>query len=179
MLGDRNYRSAFVGIAYTNISLSCGSESNLTTHDGGGATASATSDFNCSLSTTPIIFGGYVDSAPLMPHTYYTPSCTIGSLFNTTTMELREYQIEETSVDGDQDTVSAVGNFTLYNPGPRDMYKLLRLPVVGDGSWHKCVDGQRALPWQLVGCKYLWDRGSRRLGFQVQWYCDDRDPSNA
>jgi hypothetical protein len=109
-----------------------------------------------------------------MPHTYYTRSCTIGSLFNTTTMELQQYRVE-----GDRNQSTAVESFTLDNPGPGDAYRLGRLPMIGDGGWHECLAGQEALPWQLVGCEYRWDGRSRRLGFRVQWYCDDRDPSNA
>ncbi len=137
-----------------------------------------TSDYNCSLSTTPLTFTGYLDSAPQTPHTYYTRSCTINSISNTTALALREYQIESGAGQANSNT-SAVGTFSLYNPGSGDKYKLHRMPVVADGGWHECIAGPQALPWQLAGCRYSLDRGWHRIGFQVQWYCDDRDPSNA
>jgi hypothetical protein len=128
----------------------------------------------------PIAFTGYVDSAPAMPHTYYARSCTIGSMVNTSALGLREYRTEFIPMPpGTSNSISALGTFTLYNPGSGDTYKLHRIPVIDDGGWHECTADQRALPWQLVGCRYMLDRGNHRLGFQVQWYCDDRDPSNA
>lgn len=139
----------------------------------------ATSDYNCSLPTTasPVAFSGYVDSAPQMPHTSYTRSCTIRSIANTTALGLSEYKIESASGA----PTSLAGTFKLHNPGSGDTYKLVRLPVVGDGGWHECSagSGSQALPWQLVGCRYMLDRQGHRIGFQVQWYCDDRDPSHA
>jgi hypothetical protein len=113
-----------------------------------------------------------------MPHTYYTRSCTINSISNTTTLGLRGYQIESGTAQTNGGT-SAVGTFALYNPGSGDTYKLQGMPVVDDGSWHECLAGSQALPWQLASCRYLLDRAKHRIGFQVQWYCDDRDPSNA
>ncbi len=113
-----------------------------------------------------------------MPHTSYTRSCTIQSISNTTTLVLREYQIESGVVQTNSST-PVLGTFTLYNPGSGDTYRLYHIPVVDDGGWNECIAGSQALPWQLAGCKYKLDRGSRRLGFEVQWYCDDRDASNA
>lgn len=127
----------------------------------------------------PIAFTGYVDSAPVMPHTYYARSCTIGSMMKTAALGLQEYRTESVSMPGDGNNTSTFGSFTLYNPGSGDIYELYRMPVTDDGGWHECSAGPRALPWQLVGCRYMLDRGSHSLGFQVQWYCDDRDPKNA
>jgi hypothetical protein len=169
----------FNGVAYTNISLTCGNPLNLAVYDSQGSVVGATSDYNCSLSTFPFAFTGYVDSAPQMPHTYYSQSCTIESITSTTTMALREYQIESAPVQSQVNVTSVVGSFRLYNPGSRDTYQLYRMPVMDDGRWHECTAGPRDLPWQLAGCKYMLDRASHRIGFQVQWYCDDRDPSNA
>jgi hypothetical protein len=169
----------FNGVAYTNISLACGNPLKLAVYDSQGSVTGATSDYNCSLAALPLAFTGYVDSAPQMPHTYYTQSCTIESITSTTAMALRQYQIESVSIQGQVNVTSVVGSFRLYNPGSRDTYQLYRVPVIDDGRWHECTAGSRALPWQLVGCSYMLDRGAHRLGFQVQWYCDDRDPSNA
>ena len=173
-----NFRGQFNGIGYTNISLECGNPLNLAVYDSQGSVVGATSDYNCSLSTSPVTFTGYVDAAPAMPHTYYTRSCTINSISNTTTMALREYQIE-TASQSDSNKTSTVGTFMLYNPGPGDTYSLRRMPVIDDGGWHECTAGPEALPWQLAGCKYMLDRHNHRLGLQVQWFCDDRDPRNA
>jgi hypothetical protein len=173
-----NFRGQFTGIAYTNISLDCGTPLNLAVYDSQGSVVGATSDYNCSLSTLPVTFTGYVDVAPSMPHTYYTRSCTINSFSNTTSMALRAYEIE-TAPQSDSNMTSVVGTFTLYNPGSGDTYKLRRMPVIDDGGWHECMVGPEALPWQLAGCKYMLDRQKHRLGLQVQWFCDDRDPSNA
>jgi hypothetical protein len=145
-----------------------------------GEIVGATSDYNCSLSTMPIAFTGYVDRAPAMPHTYYARSCTIESMVNSSALGLREYRTESILMPpGTGGNTSVLGSFTLLNPGSGDTYKLDRMPVIDDGGWHECTAGQQALPWQLVGCRYMLDSGSQRLGFQIQWYCDDRDPSNA
>ncbi len=151
---------------------------NLATRNNQGTITGTTSDYNCSLLTVPLAFTGYLDSAPQIPHTSYTRSCTIESISNTTALALREYQIESGLVQTNSST-SVLGTFTLYNPGSGDTYRLHRMPVVDDGGWHECIAGSQALPWQLAGCKYKLDRGSHLLGFEVQWYCDDRDPSNA
>ncbi|KAK4150235.1 hypothetical protein C8A00DRAFT_18217 [Chaetomidium leptoderma] len=176
-------RDQFDGIAYTSFSLDCGRPTNLAVRDSQGLVIGAASDYNCSLLTPPATFSGYVDKAPPMPHTYYSRSCTITSISDTTALALQEYRIESAPIpagDGNNKTSSVLGSFTLYNLGPGDAYKFSRMPVVDDGAWHDCTAGQEeALPWQLVGCQYLLDRASHRLGFQVQWYCDDRDATNA
>jgi len=169
-------RDQFNGVAYTNISLTCGNPLNLAIYGNDGSIVGATSDYNCSLATTPLSFTGYLDIPPQMPHTYYTRSCTITSMMNTTALALRAYTIESS---GSGDAAALLGSFTLFNPGSGDSYKIYRMPVVSDGGWHECTAGPRALPWQLVGCRYMLDRAGLRLGFQVQWYCDDRDPTNA
>jgi len=135
----------------------------------------ATSFYNCTI--TPTNFSGYSPDPPTMPHTSYSRSCTIGSVVNTTSLNLREYEID-TLADG-----TKVGTFSLFNPGPGDTYRLYRIPVQDDGAWHECAAGtstpSEPFPWQLVKCRYLLDRENHHASFQIQWYCDDRDPSNA
>ncbi|KAK3293735.1 uncharacterized protein B0H64DRAFT_326620 [Chaetomium fimeti] len=169
----------FSGIGYTSIDLDCGNPRNLAVYDSQGLAVEASSDYNCSLATSPATFTGYRAEVPPIPHTYYTRSCTINSIYNTTTMALREYQIETTPQDDNNNEASITGTFGLYNPGSGDTYKLYRIPVIDDGDWHECTAGLRALPWQLVTCQYMLDRRSNRLAFQVQWYCDDRDARSA
>ncbi len=140
------------------------------------------SDYNCSLAGPaaggPIKFSGYWPGPPTLPHTYYSRSCTIGSVVNTTSIGLRDYTVESLITDDGKATL--LGTFTLVNPGPVDTYKLDRIPVIADGVWHDCVAGESGqLPWQLVKCRYSLDRGSHHVGFQLEWFCDDRDPSNA
>lgn len=110
-----------------------------------------------------------------MPHTRYSPSCTIESFANLTSFALKEYQIEDASS-------SLVGTFSLANPATGDTYRLEKISVVDDGAWHDCVAsvsaGTPQLPWQLSGCRYSLDRKARKIGFQVGWFCDDRDPSH-
>jgi len=98
-----------------------------------------------------------------MPHTSYARSCTINSISNLTSLTLASYDI-------------SAGNFTLTNPGSGDTYELANVPVSADGEWHSCLAGDR-VPWQLVGCKL--NVGKEGIKFEVQWYCDDREPSNA
>ena len=108
-----NYRNQFNGIAYTNISLTCGSPLDTAVLDPQGV--GATADYNCSLSTMPIAFTGYVDSAPAMPHTYYARSCTIESMVNSSALGLREYRTESIPMPpGVADNTSVLGSF--YTP---------------------------------------------------------------
>lgn len=85
---------------------------------------------------------------------------------NATELLVQDYDIAK---DG-------TASFTVFNPGPGDIYALQNLTVLYDGIWHTC---QGTLPWQLVACDYLLDRSTSRVGFRFQWYCDDRDPSDA
>ena len=174
ILRDRNQ---FFAIGYTNISVECSSPGISGIYNNRDLFG-ATPDYSCKLSTSPATFTGYVDSAPLMPHTIYSRSCTIQSISNTTTMMLREYQLHSISTPDGTGRASPVGSFALYNPGSGDTYRLYQTPVSDDGAWHECIAGSEPLPWQLVGCKYLLDRQNHRISFQVQWYCDDRDPSH-
>lgn len=177
MLTASNPRSHFSGVGYTNLSLDCRSAINSDNYGSDSPMIDATSDYSCSLSRAPVVFTGYTDVVPLMPHTYYTRSCTIESLTNTTTITLREYRIESETDDGNKTALS--GSFTLHNPGPGDTYRLHGIPILDDGAWHECTAGSEPLPWQLVGCRYLLNRETHMISFQVQWYCDDRDPSHA
>lgn len=130
--------------------------------------AEVTSDllaYTCSLPTTNISGYAAYDFPPRMPHTSYKHSCTMNSM-NSTELVLQDYEVEG----------SDLASFTVYNPGPGDTYEIRNLTVIDDGLWHKC---QGALPWQLVACDYLLNRSTNKIGFHFQWYCDDRDPSDA
>ncbi|KAK0634301.1 hypothetical protein B0T17DRAFT_649545 [Bombardia bombarda] len=165
------------GTGYLSTNLDCGSPLNLAIFDAEGYVVGATSDYNCSLAAATNLTG-YAPPTPEMPHTSYVQSCTIDSVINTTAINLREYQI-----DTPAGNATKLGTFTLYNPGPRDTYRLTGMPVQDDGTWHDCVGGAEPLPWQLVKCQYQLDRGQKgqggSVGFKVQWYCDDRDPGHA
>lgn len=131
--------------------------------------------YNCSLPVDgPLNFTGYSsDIVPHFPHTHYVNSCTINSMFHTKNITLKEYSVEP---EGSK----SVGTFTLYNPGSADTYRLGKIPVVADGAWHACEAGADGLPWQLVTCKYsLESKEGGVVRFELGWYCDDRDPSNA
>ncbi|KAK0705717.1 hypothetical protein B0H67DRAFT_497600 [Lasiosphaeris hirsuta] len=164
----------FTGVAYLTNAVECSSPVTIA----GPATGTTTSRYNCTLAAPASgdgvhRFSGYWPEAPSMPHTTYTRSCTIGSVVNTTSLALREYQIETVG------PAELVGTFTLENPGPGDVYRLVGIPVVDDGVWRECAAGKaEALPWQLVGCQYSLNRKTRQVGFKVKWYCDDRDPSH-
>jgi hypothetical protein len=141
----------------------------------GGSVAGDASRFSCSLPTTRL--DGYSDPPPTIPHTQYSRSCTLNS-FNATTLVLQGYDINvevETMAEAANGQLRKHATFTVYNPGSGDTYELLNLPVVDDGSWHDCVAGKDRLPWQLVSCRYQLDRSSNKIGFEYQWYCDDRD----
>ncbi|KAK4183718.1 hypothetical protein QBC35DRAFT_86071 [Podospora australis] len=134
-------------------------------------------EFNCTLPVDgPITFTGYSDDVvPNFPHTYYKNSCTINSMVNTKTITLKNYDVEL-----EQGAGKGVGNFSLYNPGSGDTYDLENIPIVADGSWQACGAGSEKLPWQLVSCTYsLENKQNGLLKFELGWYCDDRDPSNA
>ncbi|KAK3312032.1 hypothetical protein B0H66DRAFT_585215 [Apodospora peruviana] len=162
----------FTGTGYLKTDLECGKTLNSSIYNPQGYIVGAQSEYNCTQLSTN--FSGYSPDPPVMPHTSYSRSCTIGSIVNTTSLILREYQID-TATDG----THKLGTFSLYNPGPEDTYRLTKIPVQDDGAWHDCVAGSRPLPWQLVKCQYLLDREKHHASFQIQWYCDDRDPSHA
>jgi hypothetical protein len=151
---------------------------NPTVYDSQVSVVDASSDYNCTLSMSPVTFTGYRAEVPSIPHTYYKRSCTINSISNTTTMALRRYQVQ-TDTQSENNETSITGSFMLHNPGSGDAYKLYHIPIIDDGDWHECTAGSHGLPWQLVTCQYMLDRSNNRLGFQVQWYCDDRDARSA
>ncbi|KAK4173516.1 hypothetical protein QBC36DRAFT_245298 [Triangularia setosa] len=143
-------------------------------------------DYNCTLpvASSPLTFTGYpaVDKTalPPFPHTFYNRSCTINSISNTHSLTLNEYKIETTDDDG-----KLQGTFGLYNPGPGETWRLSKILVLDDANWHDCIRGrgQSELPWQLASCRYLLaalnTSQSSEIQFELGWYCDDRDPSNA
>ncbi|KAK3371055.1 hypothetical protein B0T24DRAFT_680181 [Lasiosphaeria ovina] len=163
----------YTGTGYLTADLQCGNAVNQTTTSKDGPTT--TSTYNCTLPTSPTRFSGYSPDAPTMPHTPYTRSCTIGSIVNSTSLALREFQID------DYTPGSSTASFALYNPGPGDTYRLRGVPLHDDGGWHDCSAAAASpqLPWQLAACRYLVDRKAHRVGFQVEWLCDDRDPGHA
>ena len=142
----------------------------------------SSADYTCTLPSTNI--SGYRDyDIPLvMPHTSYTPSCTVNSM-NLTHMALTEYIIASRGGGGNSSNSSSNNNnasFRIFNAGPGDEYGIGEIPVQTDGEWHQCGGGQDSMPWQLASCEYLLDRGrSNKIGFRLSWYCDDRDPRHA
>jgi hypothetical protein len=108
-----------------------------------------------------------------VPHTSYTPSCTMNSM-NATALVMSGYQI---SSRANQQQKNA--SFTIYNSGSGDVYQI-QIPVQDDGVWRACDSSAApSWPWQLLYCRYLLDRNHNTIGFQFQWYCDDRDPLHA
>jgi len=162
---------SYTGTGYLHVPLRCSQSTN----------ADELSTSSCSLAppSGTIRFSGYWPEPPLMPHTRYSKSCTIGSFVNTTSFKLREYNIETIVAAGNR--TQLVGTFAIENPGTGDTYMLSRMPITADnGVWGGCRAGSgTTLPWQLAGCQYLLERRSNRIGFRFQWYCDDRDPSHA
>ncbi|OIW27079.1 hypothetical protein CONLIGDRAFT_707936 [Coniochaeta ligniaria NRRL 30616] len=150
----------YIGLGYLVSLLRCTRASEYE-----GEVTSDQLSYTCSLPTTNISGYAAYDFPPQMPHTSYTHSCMMNSI-NSTELLLQDY---ETGGNG-------LASFTVYNPGPGDTYAIQNLTVPEDGLWHTC---QGALPWQLVTCDYLFNRSTSKVGFRFQWYCDDRDPSNA
>lgn len=172
----------FTGTAYLKTDLTCGRPLGVDIHDSKGNAIGTTSSYNCTLNKATVNFAGYSPQPPEnIPHTSYSKSCTMGSVMDTGSLKLREYEISQTS-SGDGKT-SKVGTFSLFNPGSGDTYRLYRIPMRDDGAWHECdkTAGTNSdpFPWQLVQCQYLLDRENHHVGFRIQWYCDDRDPSHA
>lgn len=129
--------------------------------------------YTCTLPATNISgYASYDLPLPTIPHTSYTHSCTLNS-FNTTALVLQKYHLVSSAGNGDK------AFFTVYNPGPGDVYAIRDMPVKNDGKWHGCAETGGALPWQLISCYYLLDRVSGKIGLTFQWYCDDRDPFHA
>lgn len=109
----------------------------------------------------------------MVPHTSYTHSCMINSM-NGTSMNLSAYSIDSHGDDG-----AYIASFVVFNPGPGDEYGIRNISVEDDASWHSCGDSPHSLPWQLRSCQYLLDQANNKIGFQLEWDCDDRDPYNA
>lgn len=124
------------------------------------------SSLTCSLASS--IFNGYTRE-PVMPHTSYKRSCTLNSI-NQTALELSAYEI---------DSAKKTAAFSLLNRGSGDSYSLPAVALADDGAWHACTSSPEQLPWQLVDCKYSLNKEHDKLGFKIQWYCDDRDPNHA
>ncbi|KAK5653394.1 hypothetical protein OQA88_8879 [Cercophora sp. LCS_1] len=168
----------YTGTGYLTSPLVCASPRTINIQSTDGHSIGTASEYNCSLSPAPsgskIRFSGYSPEAPTMPHTYYQKSCTLGSLLNTTSIDLQEYVVETT--DG-----KSTATLSLRNPGTGDRYLLSKLAIVDDGQWHDChQSGDGAtLPWQLERCQYSLDRVTGKIGVHVQWFCDDRDPDHA
>ncbi|KAH8899941.1 hypothetical protein GQ53DRAFT_869196 [Thozetella sp. PMI_491] len=173
--GNTSRSTLYDGTGYRSVAFNCGSPLNSSITDESGGVIGRTSDYNCSLPKTE--FTGY-SRPPAMPHTLYKQSCTINS-FDVSTLALEGYEIATPVNASAAASGPKVGTFTLKNPGSGDTYRLFRIPVQDDGVWHTCEAGEKPLPWQLVSCQYQLDRKSNYVGFQVQWYCDDRDPSHA
>ncbi|KAI1396294.1 hypothetical protein F4819DRAFT_491641 [Hypoxylon fuscum] len=169
---------AFTGTGYLVEPLSCGSPVNQAHYDGNGHLIAGSSQYNCSLPSTTLY--GYSGDPPAMPHTSYTRSCTINS-FNTTSLLLQGYEIEAftNTSDGTPQTDSRKNaTFTLFNGGSGDTYQISTTNVQDDGIWHECSP-TGSQPWQLALCQYLLDRAQGIVAFEIQWYCDDRDPEHA
>lgn len=170
-------RENYTGTGYLSSPLICAAPKTVSIQNSDGRSAGTASEYNCSLSPTTngakIRFSGYSPEPPIMPHTYYEKSCTLGSFLNTTGLELQDYVVERVES-------SSTVTFKLRNPGTGDLYSLNQMPVADDGEWHDCVAGSgEVLPWQLATCRYSLDRKLGKLGFHIQWYCDDRDPNHA
>jgi hypothetical protein len=146
----------YYGIAYLVHELSCGDDTS-------GA-------YDCIMPRTDVA-GYMIGWEPLsMPHTSYVHSCTLNS-FNSTSLVLSSYEIDTS------DSAIKTGSFKIFNPATLDSYELHDMKVQDDGVWHKCEVAE--MPWQLIACEYVLDRGTNYIGFRFEWFCDDRDPSHA
>ncbi|KAI1774239.1 hypothetical protein F4818DRAFT_419365 [Hypoxylon cercidicola] len=170
---------SFVGTGYLVEPLRCGSPAEKSHLDEQGNLIAESSQYNCSLPATTVY--GYSGDGPALPHTPYTRSCTTHS-FSTTSMQLQDYEIEAfaSASDGTPPTdPRRNATFAIYNDGSGDAYQISTPDVRTDGIWHECASGGGSQPWQLALCQYLLDRAQGILAFEMQWYCDDRDPQHA
>ena len=191
----------YSGVGYlAPVQLQCGSPLRSTLYaatagDGGGVGAGAgtaassgaavarvaigtASEFNCTLpaSPPPPPLSGWANPAPAFPHTAYANSCTVNSV-NIKTLLLTEYSlVDDTQKAATTPTSSVIASLAFRNPGSGDEFRMAEVAFLADGNWHACNFGGAPYPWQLTGCQYMLDRAGRKLGFQLAWYCDDRDP---
>lgn len=173
----------YSGTGFLLLSLTCETARNQTIRALRGRVLRprAADTFQCTMPATN--FTGYeISQLPIMPHTPYTRSCTIGSLTNTSSFIVREYEIRTVTILRPNKSKTAFGTLDLYNPGSGDTYKLHRLQIQNDGAWHDCTlartesGQQQPLPWQLYHCEYRFGPGHRDIAFKISWACDDRDP---
>lgn len=165
------------------LSFTCGPPTNQTIRSlrGRVSRSKTPNTFRC---TTPATnFTGYEASQlPVMPHTLYTRSCTVGSVTNTSSLIVRGYEIRTETIPRPSKSKTVSGTFDLYNPGSGDTYRLHGLQIQDDGAWHECKlaptesGEQQPLPWQLYHCEYRFGPGLRDIAFKLKWECDDRDP---
>lgn len=163
------------------LSLTCVAPANHTTRSLRGRVLRPKATFQCTMPATN--FTGYeANQLPVMPHTPYTRSCTIGSITNTSSLTVRRYEVTTIKIVRPTKSTTITGTFDLYNSGSGDTYRLPDLQLQDDGAWHECTlaptdsGEQQLLPWQLYHCEYRFGPGRRNLGFKLGWACDDRDP---
>ncbi len=65
-------------------------------------------------------------------------------------------------------------NFTIFNPGPEEEYRIKGMPFVEDGDWHNCDP----VPGKLVACQYMNDADIGGVGFHLSWTCGDTASKN-
>lgn len=166
-----------------SLSLTCGVPPNQTIRAIRGRVSrpKATNTFQCTMPATN--FTGYEASQlPVMPHTPYTKSCTIGSITNTSSLIVGGYEIRTVTMLRPNKSKTVSGSFDLYNLGSGDTYGLHGLQIQDDGAWHQCTlpltesGEQQPLPWQLYHCEYRFTPEHRDIAFKLSWACDDRDP---
>ncbi|CCC07598.1 hypothetical protein SMACR_08151 [Sordaria macrospora] len=173
----------YSGTGFMPLSFTCGPPTNQTIRSlrGRVSRSKTPNTFRC---TTPATnFTGYEASQlPVMPHTLYTRSCTVGSVTNTSSLIVRGYEIRTETIPRPSKSKTVSGTFDLYNPGSGDTYRLHGLQIQDDGAWHECKlaptesGEQQPLPWQLYHCEYRFGPGLRDIAFKLKWECDDRDP---
>ncbi len=110
-------------------------------------------------------FTGFASYNPpaILPHTSYTPSCTMNSL-NQTSMLLKQYIASNTTA-----------SFVIHNPGPLDDYEIAGLSLNLGSSWRSCESAVKLSSWQILSCEYLIDQANS-IALRLAWACDDRDP---
>lgn len=159
------------GVGYiAPVDLLCGTATSNTDT----TTSLTTKEFNCTLpqNASTGVISGWAIPAPPLPHTSYMKSCTVNSVA-ATALQLTEYNYVSAQ---DQTEGSVLASIAVRNPGSGDEFHMVDVPLRVDGQWHDCVFGSQPYPWQLVTCRYMLDNGSRGVGFQLAWFCDDRDP---
>ncbi|KAK3952975.1 hypothetical protein QBC32DRAFT_388929 [Pseudoneurospora amorphoporcata] len=172
----------YSGTGFLPLILTCRALTNQTirTLRGRVSRPKTPNPFRCTIPTTN--FTGYEASQlPVMPHTPYTRSCTIGSVTNTSSLIVRGYDIRTETILRPSKSKTVTRTFDLYNPGSGDIYRLHGLQIQDDAAWHECTlaptesGEQQPLPWQLYHCEYRFGPGHRDVAFKLNWACDDRD----